>query len=247
MCRLLAYASSEPSTLQSVVGSTLNNFVELSKEHKHGWGLTTCATIAGVQERQRDLTPAFQSQLFSEVAEHVTSDGALLHLRLASKGLAIDISNNHPFIHGDISFMHNGTIRPPSSVEKLIDADLISELTSTTDSERYFFAILSAAKTEGLINGIISTVKKISTTCDYSAINSITLTPDFLIAVCQFNEEEQSEWTVADHYELRFTKEDGAIKVASTGWGHDDWTPLKNGTMLVVNRADLSYKVLEIA
>ena len=103
MCRLLAYASSEPSTLQSVVGSTLNNFVELSKEHKHGWGLTTCATIAGVQERQRDLTPAFQSQLFSEVAEHVTSDGALLHLRLASKGLAIDISNNHPFIHGDIS------------------------------------------------------------------------------------------------------------------------------------------------
>ena len=52
---------------------------------------------------------------------------------------------------------------------------------------------------------------------------------------------------MADHYELRYTKEDEAVKVASTGWGHDDWTPLKNGTMLVVNRADLSYKVLEIA
>jgi predicted glutamine amidotransferase len=180
------------------------------------------------------------------VATKTSSDGALLHLRLASKGLTVDISNNHPFIHGDISFMHNGTIRPPASVEPLIGADLISELTSTTDSERYFFAILTAAKSEGLINAIASTVKKIASTCDYSSINSITLTPDFLIAVCQFNEKEQSEWTVPHHYELRFTKEDGAIKIASTGWGHDDWTPLTNGKMLVVNRADLSYKILDI-
>jgi predicted glutamine amidotransferase len=247
MCRLLAYAASEPTTLQSVVGPSLNNFIELSREHKDGWGLTTCATIGGVQERQRELTPAFESQLFSKVAGQTSSDGALLHLRLASKGLTVDISNNHPFIYGDISFMHNGTIRPPTSVESLIDADLLGELTSTTDSERYFFAILSAAKSEGLINAISSTVRKIVATCDYSSINSITLTPDFLIAVCQFNEIERSEWTVDHHYELRFTHEAGVIKIASTGRGHDDWKPLTNGKMLVVNRADLSYKVLDIS
>jgi predicted glutamine amidotransferase len=160
MCRLLAYASTEPATLATIVGPTLSDFVELSKEHKHGWGVTTCASIGGVQERERDLAPAVESSLFAEVASTKPTDGALVHLRLASKGLTVDLSNNHPFIHGDISFMHNGTIRPPSSVEKLIDADLISELTSTTDSERYFFAVLSAAKSEGLINGIISTVKK---------------------------------------------------------------------------------------
>lgn len=246
MCRLLAYASSEPSTLETVVGSSLHEFVQLSKEHKHGWGVTTCSSIGGTQMRQRDLAPAFESELFSKVSMNTTSDGALLHLRLASKGLAVDISNNHPFIYGDISFMHNGTIRPSSSVDPFIDADLISEMSSTTDSERYFYAILSAAQNEGLINAIASTVKRISSTCDYSSINSITLTPDFLIAVCQFNENEQSEWTVPHHYELRFTKEDGAIKVASTGWGHDDWMPLTNGKMLVVNRADLSYKILDI-
>lgn len=246
MCRLLAYASTEPSTLETVVGSTLDDFVQLSKEHKHGWGVTTCASIGGTQVRQRDLSPAFESELFSDVAAKTLSDGALLHLRLASKGLTVNLSNNHPFIYGDISFMHNGTIRPPSSVEPLIDADLFSELTSTTDSERYFFAILSAARSEGLINAIATTVKEIASSCDYSAINSITLTPDFLIAVCQFNENEQSEWTVPHHYELRFTKEDGAIKIASTGWGHDDWEPLTNGKMLVVNRADLSYKILDI-
>jgi predicted glutamine amidotransferase len=246
MCRLLAYATLEPLTLESVVGPTLNDFVELSKEHKHGWGLTTCATIGGVQERKRDLAPACESRLFAEVAVSTASDGALLHLRLASKGLTVDIANNHPFIHGDISFMHNGTIRPPASVEGLIDEDLMSELTSTTDSERYFFAILSAAKSEGLINAISSTVKKLAATCDYSSLNSITLTPDFLIAVCQFNEAEQSEWTVAHHYELRFTQQDRAVKIASTGWGHDDWTPLTSGKMLVVNRADLSCKILDI-
>jgi len=246
MCRLLAYASAEPASLSSVVGPTLTDFVELSKEHKDGWGLTTCASIAGVQERERDLTPAVESEFFTQLANEKESDGALFHLRLASKGLTVDLSNNHPFIHGDISFMHNGTIRPAASVEHLIDADLLSQLTSTTDSERYFFAILSKAKSLGLIEAIRVTVKEIASAANYSAINSITLTPDFLIAVCQFNEAEQSEWTVPFHYELRFIKEDGAVKIASTGWGHDDWTPLTNGKMLVVNRADLSFKILDI-
>jgi predicted glutamine amidotransferase len=246
MCRLLAYASAEPASLSSIVGPTLTDFVELSKEHKDGWGLTTCASIGGLQERERDLAPAVESDLFAQVAHDRESDGALFHLRLASKGLAVDLSNNHPFIHGDISFMHNGTIRPASSVEKLIDADLLGQLTSTTDSERYFYAILSQAKSLGLIEAIRATVKEISSTLKYSAINSITLTPDFLIAVCQYDEAEQSEWTVPFHYELRFTKEDGAVKIASTGWGHDDWTPLTNGKMLVVNRADLSHKILDI-
>ena len=246
MCRLLAYASAEPATLATIVGPTLSDFVELSKEHKHGWGVTTCGSIGGVQERERDLAPAVESPLFAEVASTKPTDGALVHLRLASKGLTVDLSNNHPFIHGDISFMHNGTIRPASSIDHLVDADLMAQLTSSTDSERYFFAILSAAKKVGLIEAIAATVKEISSTSDYSAINSITLTPDFLIAVCQFNVAEQSEWTVPFHYELRFTKEVGAIKVASTGWGHDDWTQLANGQMLVVNRADLSYKILDI-
>ncbi|MEY2815314.1 MAG: hypothetical protein RIS05_1062 [Actinomycetota bacterium] len=246
MCRLLAYASAEPATLTTIVGPTLTDFVELSKEHKHGWGLTTCASIGGIQERERDLAPAVESSLFADVASTKATDGALVHLRLASKGLAVDLSNNHPFIHGDISFMHNGTIRPASSIEHLVDAQLLTQLTSTTDSERYFFAILTKAKELGLIEAIAATVKEIAATADYTSINSITLTPDFLIAVCQFNVAEQSEWTVPFHYELRFTKEDGAIKVASTGWGHDDWMPLTNGKMLVVNRADLSYKILDI-
>ena len=186
MCRLLAYASSEPATLATIVGPTLSDFVELSKVHKHGWGVTTCASIGGVQKRERDLTPAVESTLFAEVASTKPTDGALVHLRLASKGLTVDLSNNHPFIHGDISFMHNGTIRPASSIEHLVDADLLAQLTSSTDSERYFFAILTAAKKMGLIEAIATTVKEIAKTSDYSAINSITLTPDFLIAVCQF-------------------------------------------------------------
>ncbi|MFM9150678.1 MAG: class II glutamine amidotransferase, partial [Candidatus Planktophila sp.] len=91
MCRLLAYASAEPSTLATVVGPSLEDFVELSKEHKDGWGLTTCASIGGVQERERDLAPAVESDIFSQIATKKVSDGALFHLRLASKGLAVDL------------------------------------------------------------------------------------------------------------------------------------------------------------
>ena len=240
MCRLLAFTSRERRTFYDVVGSDFENFVALSAEHKDGWG------IGYEGEVIKDINPANESELLTQTGKSLETEGELFHLRLASKGITINIDNNHPFTHGTTTFMHNGTIRPASSIEHLVDADLLAQLTSTTDSERYFFAILTAAKKIGLIEAIAATVKEIASTADYSAINSITLTPDFLIAVCQFNVAEQSEWTVPFHYELRFAKEDGAIKVASTGWGHDDWTPLTNGKMLVVNRADLSYKILDI-
>ena len=243
MCRLLAYASSEPATLATIVGPTLSDFVELSKEHKHGWGVTTCASVGGVQERERDLSPAVESSLFAEVASSKPTDGALVHLRLASKGLAIDLSNNHPFIHGDISFMHNGTIRPSDTAEQFISQKYRELITGTTDSERFFYAVLSQIDELGLVEGVRKSVNLIREIADYSALNIMVQTPETLIAVCEFNESNQSEWSGPDHYELRFSPRESDFLVASTGWGNSDWEHLNNHQMLVVNRSTLEYSI----
>jgi predicted glutamine amidotransferase len=244
MCRLLAYAASSETTFAEIVGEGFENFVAMSDEHKHGWGITSVAR-SGEITRTVDLERAVASSTFESVRDRA-ADSGLLHLRLASKGLSIDIKNNHPFVDGSYSFMHNGTIRPAASVEAFIDPEFANRAQGSTDSERYFYAILSEIKQHGLVDGFRSAVTKISDNCEFSSINCMLLTPDYLIAACEFNVDEQSEWTVESHYELRFRSDKSGVVISSTGWGHDDWSVLANHQVLIIDRKSLNTEILPL-
>ena len=237
MCRLLAFTSLERKSFYDVVGPEFDNFVALSVEHKDGWGMAHDGNIL------KDLKTALDSPELSQSATNVMTDGALLHLRLASKGITIDIDNNHPFTHGTTTFMHNGTIRPFDVAEQFISEKYVNLVAGSTDSERFFYALLSRIDDLGLIEGVREMVNTIRAISDYSALNIMVQTPETLIAVCEFNENNQSEWSGADHYELRFTKRGNDIVVASTGWGNGDWNHLDNHQMLIVDRSTLEYSI----
>jgi len=237
MCRLLAFTSLERKSFYDVVGSDFEKFVALSAEHKDGWG------IGYEGEVIKDINPANQSSLLTETGKRLETAGALFHLRLASKGITINIDNNHPFTHGTTTFMHNGTIRPSNTAEQYISEKYKPLVTGTTDSERFFYALLSQVDEFGLVEGVRSIVNKIRAIADYSALNIMVQTPDTLIAVCEFNDTNKSEWSGPDHYELRFSAREGDFLVASTGWGNSDWEHLNNHQMLVVNRSTLEYSI----
>lgn len=237
MCRLLAFTSLERKSFYDVVGSDFEKFVALSAEHKDGWG------IGYEGEVVKDIKPAQESDLLAETGKNLETAGALLHLRLASKGITINIDNNHPFTHGTTTFMHNGTIRPSDTAEQFISQKYQELITGTTDSERFFYAVLSQIDELGLVEGVRKTVNLIRDIADYSALNIMVQTPETLIAVCEFNESNKSEWSGPDHYELRFSAREGDFLVASTGWGNSDWEHLKNHQMLVVNRSTLEYSI----
>jgi predicted glutamine amidotransferase len=237
MCRLLAFSSLERKSFYDVVGTEFDNFVALSSEHKDGWGIGYEGKVI------KDIKPAKESDLLTETGKTLETDGALLHLRLASKGITVNIDNNHPFTHGTTTFMHNGTIRPGNTAEQFI-ADKYKEfLQGTTDSERFFYALLSQVDELGLVEGVRSIVNLIRTSADYTALNVMVQTPDTLIAVCEFNEGNKAEWSAEDHYELRFTKRGNDMIIASTGWGNTDWNHLDNHQMLVVDRSTLEYSI----
>jgi predicted glutamine amidotransferase len=237
MCRLLAFTSLERKSFYDVVGADFDKFVALSAEHKDGWGLAHDGEIL------KDINAAKDSDSLAQASVDTITDGALLHLRLASKGITINIDNNHPFTHGTTTFMHNGTIRPSDTAEQFINDKYKELITGTTDSERYFYALLSQVDEHGLVDGVRAIVNKIRSIADYSALNIMVQTPDTLIAVCEFNEENKSEWSGPDHYELRFTKRGNDIVVASTGWGNGDWNHLYNHQMLIVDRSTLEYSI----
>ena len=237
MCRLLAFSSLERKSFYDVVGNEFDKFVAMSSEHKDGWGYAHDGQIL------KDVNPAHESDSLTQAKTEVLTDGALLHLRLASKGITVNIDNNHPFTHGTTTFMHNGTIRPGNTAEQFIADKYKGFLQGTTDSERFFYALLSQVDEHGLVEGVRSIVNLIRTNADYTALNIMVQTPDTLIAVCEFNEANKSEWSADDHYELRFTKRDNDMIVASTGWGNTDWNHLDNHHMLVVDRSTLEYSI----
>ncbi len=237
MCRLLAFTSLERKSFYDVVGADFDKFVALSAEHKDGWGLAHDGEIL------KDINAAKDSDSLAQASVDTITDGALLHLRLASKGITINIDNNHPFTHGTTTFMHNGTIRPSDTAEQFINDKYKELITGTTDSERFFYALLSQVDEHGLVDGVRAIVNKIRSIADYSALNIMVQTPDTLIAVCELNEENKSEWSGPDHYELRFTKRSNDIVVASTGWGNGDWNHLDNHQMLIVDRSTLEYSI----
>ena len=237
MCRLLAFTSLERKSFYDVVGPKLDEFVALSAEHKDGWGLAYDGEIL------KNLKPACESPELSDGIANMKTQGALLHLRLASKGITVNIDNNHPFTYGTTTFMHNGTIRPGNVAEQFIDEKYKGLIQGTTDSERFFYAVLSAIDKHGLIEGVKSTVNTIREVADYTALNIMVQTPETLIAVCEFNEANKSEWNSEDHYELRFMQQGEDMLVASTGWGNGDWNHLNNHQMLIVDRSTLKHTI----
>ncbi len=235
MCRLLAFTSIERKSFYGVAGDNFDNFISLSAQHKDGWGIAHDGRI------ERNLKPAHESFEFSEAVKGLNTDGALLHLRLASKGIPIDINNNHPFIHGQFTFMHNGTIFPADRAKQYIADKYKAFITGSTDSELLFYAVLTQIDDFGLVEGVKKCVNLIRENADYTALNIVMQTPEHLIAVCEFKEGNRSKWSTPDHYELRFIKTEHDVVVASTGWGNTDWQLLGNHQILVVERATLEY------
>lgn len=240
MCRLLAFTSLERKSFYDVIGSEFQSFVDLSAEHKDGWGIGYEGGVI------KDLKAAKESDLLNQTGRELETSGALLHLRLASKGITVDIDNNHPFTHGTTTFMHNGTIRPGNTALQFVDEKYKSFIQGTTDSELFFYAVLSAIDELGLVEGVRKTVNAIRAVADYTALNIMVQTPETLIAVCEFNETNKSEWSAEDNYELRFTKRGDDIVVASTGWGNTQWSHLDNHQMLVIDRASLEFSITSL-
>jgi hypothetical protein len=61
---------------------------------------------------------------------------------------------------------------------------------------------------------------------------------DYFIAACIYNQDKIPEKfkDSPDYYHLKYTKKDGQIVVASSGWNQEGWSDLPNGSVLVVDR-----------
>ena len=246
MCRLLGYVSLQPESFADAVGEKLPEFISLSSVHCDGWGVATFDHTAQESHLTRAPEIAKESQTFKETISATKTDGALLHLRWATSGIPVSENNTHPFISHGYSFIHNGAIYPATALESSISQKFKSEIKGETDSERYFYFVLTEIEKHGLVDGVISAVRQIKDKHDFSSINAMLMTDSQFITVCEHDPGRKPDWAVDGYYDLYYKFNGGDLVVASSGWDQAGWINLPNHHVLVVDRATLQHQVLPL-
>jgi len=244
MCRLLGFVSRTPVTLRELLGEDeLTEFTELSLKHGDGWGFAW-ANTAGV-EVQKAADAARDSALFAKVATEQKAELGVLHLRWATLGLGLAMENTHPFTDGTIAFAHNGSIKPPEALDALIPAELAALRHGTTDSERYFLAVLAAARTGDPATALERTAVQISEQFGFSSLNAMTVTPEELQVINLFDPVAEGLEGEPEYYRIGYRITADSVVVASSGWG-SGWSFLENGELLTVDRATLAVTIRRV-
>jgi predicted glutamine amidotransferase len=253
MCRVLGYCSRDQASVEELVGeSGLAAFTDLSRWHRDGWGMA--AQNGGDLWVAKSTVPANEDPDYLRLAGKQLGDTGLVHLRWATTGLTVEDRNSHPFVHGGYAMAHNGAIRPQDQLPAMLPPEWERQLTSTTDSERYFLHILSRleARDGDMVAAVADTLAHIRRDYTPTCLNAILLAPDAFYAIAWHDPqlipresilERGSPETPDSYFDFAYRQTPGAVVVASTGWPLEDCSVLPNGSVLAVDRATLAVRV----
>ena len=235
----MGFATQNSSSFPEILGNNLDNFLSLSLQHPDGWGYAHINRTGDTAVKFREAIPALNSTHLQDQLR-TNTDGALLHFRWASKGLDIKESNSHPFTYGDITFIHNGSFAPFDVLEPYI-ADKYKKLfEGETDSERYFYYLLTEIDKYGFIDGIEKALAFIKANISHSSANMMIMNTKYFVTACRYNQDRipLAFKDDVDYYELRYKKTANGVVVASSGWDQDGWELIPNDSLLIFDRND---------
>jgi predicted glutamine amidotransferase len=240
MCRFLSVVSSFPTPLPDLLGDNLAHFTELAAEHGDGWGVSYWdgRKVSCVKEHR----PARASAAFARAVGRITTDAAVLHIRLATPGSPITLQNTHPFVGDSTAFSHNGDFSPADAVDQLIDPRLLAEAKGNTDTERYFLLIRTYLRRGDPAAAIALAADDIRSQAKVSGLNCMLLTSAALYVYAGSDpQSEVSQRRGPDYFRLVFRNGPDRVLVASTGWPQPpaQWNPLEDGEVVEIRRGSL--------
>jgi predicted glutamine amidotransferase len=269
VCRLTGWVSARPQTLAQLVGEERIDALvaDVSRLHPDGWGaalsdrLVPAGAGGGADLRvERSTESATRDPGFLSVARSAAADAAILHLRRATAGYAVDPRNTHPFVFDGWAFAHNGTIPAAERIDSLMGGSWRGRRAGTTDSQRYFLCVLERTEKEGdLVEGIRAAVADIREECGLGSMNAMLLGPDVLAVVharagtvppidillqtVGGDVDRLPPEHTDQYYDLRYRSNPGSIVVSSTGMPDASWTPLAEESVLVADRTSGAVSV----
>jgi predicted glutamine amidotransferase len=248
MCRLFALKKSE-SSKKTNFEKTTESFLFLREVghnlvgsgnhgHKDGFG-----AVFYFKNRDKTIIKSLENPftLKEKIDENFNSDLniSLMHLRKSTIG-APSLVNTHPFIHDNISFIHNGSIAKGVGVPyKEMSPVCLGE----TDSERFLMKIIS------LKDGGLSTFDAYKETVldimnkyeDYYSLNSVITEGGEIYAVRVLNEKHvRAKETFFDDYFTLYlgVDDDKNVYISSEALADSSisWKLLPNYTIVKIDK-----------
>jgi predicted glutamine amidotransferase len=268
MCRLLAWAGRKPLTVAQALGDCeLDAFTALSRQHADGWGMAWWAADAKGDHRtpvtEHSTATAADDPRFAMLTTTAAGDSGFVHMRWATHGLPVVPANTHPFSHGQLAFAHNGAIHPQERWDEILPPTWISQMRGTTDSERYFLAIVAQLDDGATVHdAVASVVHHLFADLRPTSLNAMLLTPDALFVINAHDPARvpslgqtsggSSSSTEPDtaFYDLHYRQRADSMVVASSGFTQrpeDGWEPLENMRLLRIERGTLASSIAPLA
>lgn len=173
MCRWLAY-SGPPIYLDtllfkpenSLIHQSLHALQSMSATNGDGFGIGWYDTVPEPGQF-RDILPAWNDENLRSVSAQISSRLFFAHVR-ASTGTPTSRTNCHPFRQGRWLFMHNGAIGGFERIRRDLALSIAPELFScqqgTTDSETFFYLLLSNGLEDEPVPALARTVTMVTDT-----------------------------------------------------------------------------------
>ena len=265
MCRLLGFVAPTATTLEELIGvGQCVAFRDMSRLHADGWGSAWWDTDDGrpVLQRLRDTAPPASSSPLVDAMESDRAYARIVHLRMATAGLPVNIDNTHPFVADDLAFAHNGAI-PIAPLRARLQPATAARVRGGTDSELYF-ALIRQRHAEGvpMLDATSEVVTDLRRHHPTASFNALLLTADDLIAVHvsensliptkEFDEsgllrEELPIEHLDLYYQMRYLRTAaGATVFASSGIAAAGWTPLPPACVASVSLDGSRFEVREL-
>lgn len=231
MCRLLGWSSDHPVTVAEVLGApALDRLRELAAVHAHGCGMAWYAEGDDRLHAHRSTLAAGDDGDFRRFVHETPTRRGLLHLRLATPGLGLEVTDTHPFVAGRTAFAHNGAIFPQERIDLLLPTGA-AEPQGSTDSERYFARLRDnighkqgGAAVARAAGRVLSRMRWHGMSA--SSLNAVLLTPRELHLISLHDPEAEpgdvQVWPADDtthppYLDLSLLQRDGLSVVASSG------------------------------
>ncbi len=152
MCRIFAFRSRVDLKVQRSLIKAENALQIQSRKHPHGWGIAYYLTAQRDPHVIKSMESAFTDERFRRVSSFLTSHAVIAHVRKATVG-ELSQNNTHPFSWNGWTFCHNGTIfgfdKIQARMRERIHPRFRSEINGTTDSETFFYLVLSELERSG--------------------------------------------------------------------------------------------------
>ncbi|MFQ5998227.1 MAG: class II glutamine amidotransferase [Candidatus Bathyarchaeia archaeon] len=209
-----------------------------SKEgHRSGWGISYYehGEAKYLARQSKDASDDPNYPVACTKLQEMNYDGILIaHLRKASMG-NISVENTHPFIHGQWSFGHNGTVKGA------IPTNNDYHPAGTTDSERFFAYLVSWIKTNGdTTKAIIEGLSVVRRECKYTSLSFLLSDGQRLYAYREFAKRNEKEY-----YGMMYTQEAKKIVFSQEPLWNFDWTEVNNRQLIVADM-DLAIQKYQI-